>query len=1248
MPPKPSETEGADPSEAITVDDIASVAANSVNGFLTNVARGVRRAQAEGGKGTRRRVELYISTDLPKAKAAEAKSEGGDNKASVVVGPPADGQQPAAGDDGGNNALFPFSADGETEDDPFAAFGDDDGGDWDEYDLDADVGDFGDAVCLDGEGSSSLLKGEGAAKAETGNTKTEESSAAQPQRPAAAAAFVKAEGADPSAPPAPPLPPSFGAGGGAHRDPAYEQMMADHAAAAERARQLRLAALRRTVNKTVASILKGKLVDRWASSGGLLLRALLPEIKEGERSANSCGGCCVAAERRRRIRAAVDAMRVAVAPLFPSRVAGDEKTALPPHGVKATHAPMWLTAEQAHKMVAAPSVAKSEAKTVASPTAPPSGNPFTAALGAFVAALAGGKSSPASSSKVGGDVGAAAVGGVFALDADKWGTEFVAKSHCVSDSVGPLVAFVNAQLSCQHCCGDGAEEEGGGETVVGKKRPRCEDSAVDNDTRTSVDYSCIVFDHPHEYVACVLALLRAAGVPSRLAAAVESPPPPAEAVVSLDGSGDDSGDEAGMGDGADTGGEGGHLAVLWRLAAAAGAANADAAPAAGKSAGKAKNDAKKGGAAAKEAAYVPPPCSHFWVEVYDPLRQAVVSVNPIAGLTTRFGAPYTFAFFSEGEQRRQKCEPAVGEKSVAPPNAAEGGAAGTAISLDSDCDDAAADVPSPREDPSYGASNAPPIMIVSETVTDVTPRYAPKYSAVFPRRLDRHCRPYRRLLWHAAFYNIKDYEEDRRYGPTAHVVVMLNAMLRGEYTFDCGTRGAATDVTSPSSTGAAEGEGFVPPLAPLIAALDEEDAAQVVMVFGGAQLADECVEGGGSTSALAVAPSQCASNPDSSKGAAAGEERNGEKKGAEQRFCGSWRSEYAAREATQLEKLLYAEPAPATLADAKGHPLYVLERDVGRHEAVYPKDKTTIVGAIRGALVFKRTAVVALRSRDGWLREGRAVMTAAEAETAAAAAKGKGAANTSAAAVASVGSDASSGGVLSTVKEEGGADCPSSDNAAEEGEAATSKTAAPSAVEGTSLELVQPYRVVPPPPSRPLAPPSKFYGYWQTKPFAPQGLTSRGAIPRHGNTNWYMLLGAPLPPTLARLTEPVAAAVARRVNIEYRQAIVGFDKREWAGPGAGWGRGGGGSGGGGRGGGGGGRGGYSGFGGGYDARAEGIVIKKVDEQKCRTAMAEYVAMLEAQEQRRRSQRARNWWNAFAQRLLANDRMHAMFLRGNAL
>ncbi|XQJ31278.1 DNA-repair protein, putative [Leishmania guyanensis] len=81
------------------------------------------------------------------------------------------------------------------------------------------------------------------------------------------------------------------------------------------------------------------------------------------------------------------------------------------------------------------------------------------------------------------------------------------------------------------------------------------------------------------------------------------------------------------------------------------------------------------------------------------------------------------------------------------------------------------------------------------------------------------------------------------------------------------------------------------------------------------------------------------------------------------------------RESRQLHSLMYSEAVPTTLNALHHHPLYVIDSDLARHEGVWPKDASTTVGSVKGHMVYKRSAIVSLRSRDGWLHEGRSLLT---------------------------------------------------------------------------------------------------------------------------------------------------------------------------------------------------------------------------------------------------------------------------------
>jgi xeroderma pigmentosum group C-complementing protein len=89
-----------------------------------------------------------------------------------------------------------------------------------------------------------------------------------------------------------------------------------------------------------------------------------------------------------------------------------------------------------------------------------------------------------------------------------------------------------------------------------------------------------------------------------------------------------------------------------------------------------------------------------------------------------------------------------------------------------------------------------------------------------------------------------------------------------------------------------------------------------------------------------------------------------------------------------------------------------------------------------------------------------------------------------------------------------------------------------------------PYRLVPPPPSRPLVAHSQMYGRWQTVAFKPSPLNADGTIPRFENTSWYMMLSGTPGAGLSHLNQPNVAAAARRMRCEFAVAVAAFVKEK--------------------------------------------------------------------------------------------------------
>ena len=84
-----------------------------------------------------------------------------------------------------------------------------------------------------------------------------------------------------------------------------------------------------------------------------------------------------------------------------------------------------------------------------------------------------------------------------------------------------------------------------------------------------------------------------------------------------------------------------------------------------------------------------------------------------------------------------------------------------------------------------------------------------------------------------------------------------------------------------------------------------------------------------------------------------------------------WREEEAAEEKLLMRTQL-SLPLPSTLSDFKCNPLYLLERNLLKFQAIYPVD-TQPVGSYRGDRVFLKEHVALLHTRENWLKEGRVI-----------------------------------------------------------------------------------------------------------------------------------------------------------------------------------------------------------------------------------------------------------------------------------
>uniref|UniRef100_A0A0R3RVZ3 Fe2OG dioxygenase domain-containing protein n=1 Tax=Elaeophora elaphi TaxID=1147741 RepID=A0A0R3RVZ3_9BILA len=69
---------------------------------------------------------------------------------------------------------------------------------------------------------------------------------------------------------------------------------------------------------------------------------------------------------------------------------------------------------------------------------------------------------------------------------------------------------------------------------------------------------------------------------------------------------------------------------------------------------------------------------------------------------------------------------------------------------------------------------------------------------------------------------------------------------------------------------------------------------------------------------------------------------------------------------------LLSKPKPATVAEYKNHPLYVLKKDILKYEAIYPEDQAPI-GQIRGFDIYPRSSLFHLDGALNWMKHARMV-----------------------------------------------------------------------------------------------------------------------------------------------------------------------------------------------------------------------------------------------------------------------------------
>ncbi|EGT56146.1 hypothetical protein CAEBREN_14504 [Caenorhabditis brenneri] len=84
-------------------------------------------------------------------------------------------------------------------------------------------------------------------------------------------------------------------------------------------------------------------------------------------------------------------------------------------------------------------------------------------------------------------------------------------------------------------------------------------------------------------------------------------------------------------------------------------------------------------------------------------------------------------------------------------------------------------------------------------------------------------------------------------------------------------------------------------------------------------------------------------------------------------------------EAMQMREDLIKRPLPTIMSEYKNHPLYVLEKDLLKFEAIYPPPETQKpLGQIRGHNIYPRSCVFTLQGENDWLKLARSVIIGEE------------------------------------------------------------------------------------------------------------------------------------------------------------------------------------------------------------------------------------------------------------------------------
>ncbi|KAK9840463.1 hypothetical protein WJX74_010195 [Apatococcus lobatus] len=203
------------------------------------------------------------------------------------------------------------------------------------------------------------------------------------------------------------------------------------------------------------------------------------------------------------------------------------------------------------------------------------------------------------------------------------------------------------------------------------------------------------------------------------------------------------------------------------------------------------------------------------------------------------------------------------------------------------------------------------------------------------------------------------------------------------------------------------------------------------------------------------------------------------------------------REDAELQQRVALEKRgmPTTVDGFKVHPMYVLERHIGKYQALAPGTKKS--GLHRGEAFFHRTALSELHTADRWQREGREVLPEARDTPA-------------------------------KINRRRGFKLPPG----MDGKAAAGKEDPGPEATGVSETQGLPEEGM-----------TKLYGQWQTRPWAAP-VAAGGLVPKNERGNVHAPpFAAALPVGTVHLQMPRLGPVCRRLGVDYAAAMTGFEIR---------------------------------------------------------------------------------------------------------